>query len=74
MFKRLTANITNVFDKPNEQRPSLLGLCRGEKTCLEKEPYHDSCHKMVCRKYIYPVFGISYRTFLRYLKIRLPMD
>lgn len=38
------------------------------------EPYHDSCHKMVWRKYIYPVFGISYRTFLRYLKIRLPED
>ena len=22
----------NVFDKPDEQRPSLLGLCHGEKT------------------------------------------
>ena len=22
----------NVFGKPNEQRPSLLGLCHGEKT------------------------------------------
>ena len=24
----------NVFDKPNEQRPSLLGLCHGEKTSV----------------------------------------
>ena len=24
--------IENVFDKPDEQRPSLLGLCHGEKT------------------------------------------
>ena len=23
---------TNRFGKPNEQRPSLLGLCHGEKT------------------------------------------
>lgn len=35
-------------------------------------PYHDSCHKMVWRKYIYPVYGIGYRTFLKYLKIKLP--
>lgn len=32
------------------------------------EPYHDSCHKMVWRKHIYPVYGCSYRTFLKYLK------
>ena len=24
--------IENVFDKPDEQRPSFLGLCHGEKT------------------------------------------
>ena len=24
----------NVFGKPNEQRPSLLGLCHGEKTSV----------------------------------------
>ena len=32
--RRLSQNedIVNVFDKPDEQRPSLLGLCHGEKT------------------------------------------
>lgn len=32
------------------------------------EPYHDSCHKMVWRKYVYPVYGCSYGTFLKYLR------
>lgn len=34
------------------------------------EPYHDSCHKMVWQRHIYPIYGYSYRTFLRYLKVK----
>ena len=34
-----TKKIANLFVKPNEQRASLLGLCRGEKRCLEKEHF-----------------------------------
>ena len=30
----------NVFVKPNEQRPSLLGLCHGEKMSDEIQPFH----------------------------------
>lgn len=29
----------NIFVKSNEQRISLLRLCRGEKMCLEKEHF-----------------------------------
>ena len=32
------------------------------------QPYHDSCHRMVWKKYVYPVYGCNYRTFLLYLK------
>ena len=32
------------------------------------QPYHDSCHRMVWQKYIRPVYGCNYRTFLLYLK------
>ncbi len=32
------------------------------------QPYHDSCHRMVWQKYVLPVYGCNYRTFLRYLK------
>ena len=35
---------------------------------LHYEPYQYSCHKMVWKKYIYPVYVSNYRTFLRYLK------
>ena len=31
---------SNVFVKPNEQRPSLLGLCHGEKMSDELQPFH----------------------------------
>lgn len=36
---------------------------------LHYEPYQDSCYKMVWKKYIYPIYGCNYRTFLRYLKV-----
>ena len=32
------------------------------------QPYPDSCHRMVWKKYVYPVYGCNYRTFLLYLK------
>ena len=30
---------------------------------------HSKCYKMVWRKEVYPVYGICYRTYLRYLKV-----
>lgn len=33
------------------------------------EPYHDSCYKMVWKRYIKDTFFISYGTFLKYLKV-----
>ncbi len=38
------------------------------------EPYHDSCHKMVWRTHIRPLYGCSYKTFLKYLKARTDED
>ncbi|MDE7072328.1 MAG: hypothetical protein K2O66_03045 [Bacteroidales bacterium] len=32
------------------------------------QPYQASCHKKVWQQHVYPVFGCSYRAFLRYLK------
>lgn len=33
------------------------------------QPYHDHSHKVVWLKHVYPIYGCSYRTFLRYLKV-----
>lgn len=38
------------------------------------QPYHDSCHKRVWEKHVYPYYDISYRTYLRYLKVQLPEE
>ncbi|MCM1086502.1 MAG: hypothetical protein NC357_09260 [Bacteroides sp.] len=32
------------------------------------QPYHDSCHKTVWKKYIRRIYGCNYATFLRNLK------
>ena len=33
---------------------------------------HAKCYKMVWKKYIYPRFGICYRTYLKYMKVQEP--
>lgn len=34
---------------------------------------HDKCWKAVWRRVIYPVYGISYHTFLSYMKVAKEM-
>lgn len=35
---------------------------------------HAKCYKAVWKKHIRPLFGIDYRTYLRYLKVRVPQE
>lgn len=38
------------------------------------EPENQSkCYKMVWKTHIFPSFGISYRTYLKYCKVRQPL-
>lgn len=32
------------------------------------------CHKRVWRKYVYPRFGICYRSYLKYCKVTIPEE
>lgn len=46
-----------------------------ELTAKYYEPERqDRCYKQVWRKHIYPVFGICYNTFLRYMKTADPCE
>mgnify|MGYP003623324121 CR=1 FL=1 len=44
-----------------------------ELTATHYEPgRHDRCRKWVWKKYIEPLYNVTYKTFLSYLRVQIP--